>query len=395
MNRSNVRPYPSAIIQQSNPEVINPYPSVIKMSFSKKIVNLMEKEVSKKVGEYMMMYFQWNREKFNSSQESVETKMEEIDREKMEAFIAEFMKEHPFVLEEEKKMGRPRAKRETIVEVSGQLSDITDGTVTAGDKPKKEKVQKEPKPPKEAKVKVPKEKPVKVPKEKVVKEKKEKPVKVPKEKVVKEKKEKPVKEKKEKKENPVKVSKEKKEKPVKEKPVKEKKEKAPKEKKMTKKEEKEAMKASAEAVMKAVVESVEDEYAEFATQSPAQSPSSGNGNGDEEQEEEYEGSPEEQEINCLLEEVTLLNNTLEEALQSGKEGGKSRETFSHEGEDYYVDLEMTIEDEGKIYNPIKKASTGAIVGRASGNTKEMFQEDDEDDEEEEEEEEDDEDDEDD
>jgi len=331
--------------------IVSPYNSVIIMSFSKKIVNLMEKEVSKKVGEYMMLYFQWNRVKFNSSQESDETKMEEIDREKMEAFIDEFMKEHPFILEEEKKMGRPRAKKETLVEVSGQLSDITDGIVTAGDKPKKEKVQKEPK--------------VKVPKEKVVKEKKEKPVKVPKEKVVKEKKEKPVK-----------VAKEKKEKPVKEKPVKEKKEKAPKEKKMTKKE----VKAAAEAVMKAVVETVEDEYAEFATQSPAQSPRSQTAAEDEEEEEEYQQSPEEQEMNSLLEEVSQLNNTLEEALSSGKEGGKTRESFVHEGEDYYVDLEMTIEDEGKIYHPIKKASTGAIVGRASGKTKEMFQEDDEDDE---------------
>ena len=358
--RSNVQsPYQSVIIQQSNPAQ-SLYPVKIIMSFSKKIVNLMEKEVSKKVREYMMMYFQWNREEFNSSQESDETKMEEIDRVKMEAFIDKFMKEHPFILEEEKKMGRPRAKKETVVEVSGQLSDITDGVVTAGDKPKKEpkvKVVKEkvPKPPKEPKVKVPKE-----PKEKVVKEKKEKVVKEKKEKVAKEPK--------------VKVAKE-----PKVKVEKEKKEKAPKEKKMTKKEEKEAMKAAAEAVMKAVVESVEDE---FATQSPAQSPSSGNGNGDEEQEEEYEGSPEEQE----------MNNTLEEALQTGKEGGKLREAFVHEGEDYYVDLEMTIEDEGKTYNPIKKASTGAIVGRASGKTKEMFQEDDDEEEEEEEEEEDDEDD---
>jgi hypothetical protein len=360
--------------------LISPYQSSkIIMSFSKKIVNLMEKEVSKKVGEYMMMYFQWNREKFNSSQESDETKMEEIDRVKMEAFVNEFMKEHPFVLEEEKKMGRPRAKKETIVEVSGQLSDITDGTVTAGDKPKKEKVAKEPK--------------VKVPKEPKVKEKKEKPVKVPKEKVVKEKKEKPVKEKKEK---PVKEKKEKPVKEKKEKPVKEKKEKPVKEKKMTKKEEKDALKAAAEAVMKAVVESVEDEYAQFATQSPAQSPrspSSGNGNDDEEEEEEYQQSPEDQEMNSLLEEVTQLNNTLEEVLQSGKEGGKSREAFIHEGEDYYVDLEMTIEDEGKTYNPIKKAATGAIVGRASGKTKEMFaeDEDDEDDEEDEDDEDDEED----
>jgi hypothetical protein len=386
VNRSNVNKCPSV-------SVINPEVKI--MSFSKKIVNLMEKEVSKKVGEYMMMYFQWNREKFNDSQESEETKMEELDRVKMEAFIAEFMKEHPFVLEEEKKMGRPRAKKETIVQVSGELSDITDGVVTTGDKPPKEpkvKVVKEKKekPPKEPKVKVVKEKkekvakepkPPKEPKVKVEKEKKEKPVKEKKEKVVKEKKEKVAKEPK------VKVEKEKKEKPVKEK-----KEKAPKEKKMTKKEEKEALKAAAEAVMKSVMETVEDEFAEFATQSP--SSCNGNGNGDEEQEEEYEGSPEEQEMNSLLEEVSQLNDTLEEALKSGKEGGKTRDPFVHEGEDYYVDLEMTIEDDGKTYNPIKKASTGAIVGRASGKTKEMFQEDDED-EEEEEEDEDDEDDEDD
>jgi len=343
------------------------------MSFSKKIVNLMEKEVSKKVGEYMMMYFQWNREKFNQTQESEEAKMEEIDRVKMEAFIDEFMKEHPFILEEEKKMGRPRAKKETIVQVSGELSDITDGIVTAGDKPKKEpkvKVPKEKKEkiPKPPKVKVPKEPKVKVPKEPKVKVPKEKKEKAPKEEKVKVAKEPKVKVPK------VKVAKEKKEKEPKEK-----KEKPVKEKKMTKKEEKEAMKAAAEAVMKATVESVEEEsveeeFAEFATQSPR----SQSGADDEEEEEEYDQSPPAEEMNSLLEEVSQLNNTLEETLHSVKEAGKSREAFTHEGEDYYVDLEMTIQDEGKTYHPIKKASTGEIKGRANGKTKEMFADEDED-----------------
>ena len=321
-----------------------------KMSFSRKIVQMMEKEVSKKVGDYIVMYYQWNREKWNMSQDSDETKMESpLDTEKMVAFVSEFMTEHPFVLEEEKKMGRPKTnKKETFVEVSGNLADMSNGELLAGDKEAKVKEKKE-KVPKEAKVKVPKEKKEKPPKEekvKVTKEKKEKVVKEKKEKVVKEKKEKPPKEEK------VKVVKEKKEK--KEKVVKKKEEDAV-----------QQMSVDDDDALGEVGEVVEDDI-DFGDSKSSKSSGSAASN-DEEQEEAYVTSPKD------------MHGVLDEVLQ-GKEGGSNRQAFTHEGVDYYVDLDMTIEDDGQTYNPIKKADNGEIVGRSNGKQKEMFAADDDEDE---------------